>query len=614
MNEYRPPLSYRVRRAVDNGFRRIGELGATLMAPIDAVFRFVSRRFFAASEGLEQIDSLLVGITRLLTWPFRLTWRLLVGLTGLVAPPWLRTAVAAPFVHSGAAWRRVKFGAWELIERLNLDAPVLGLVWVTQPFWRPVAAVAGFLYAWLVTRTYRQFLWGLPALLLFLPVASVALWGAFGHSESIAEQYRVAVAAARDEQDYDRMQLFERKLVQLGVDTDRTNYGTALSLEDEGKLDEAYERMKELAPEDEPKYFLAHHWILMKLLNQQLDVPAEDRIRLAGVHLQHMKTLGARGKDIDLLHAIWLRQNGQLEEAANMLAPLMARVEFAAIQRLEIDLALHRLDEARRDARAVRDHMRDVKRRGERMDVQQFAAWAKSEELLGDQIALAEVLREWLAAFPDDPLARQNVASLNLREFNEIVRSPVAIPQELTTRLIELARLSPNPSELDPLVTSLYEMQSQSAMVAEHIAQLIQATKADDAPLPLVAALGTAAALNGDIELARRLLARVVAADPSHAVAWNNYAWTLSQEPGRDLDAALNAVDRALQLKPEEFRFRETRGQILVALGQWQRAIDDLEFAINGMPDAAAIHLSLAKAYEQLGNQELADIHRAQVP
>jgi predicted Zn-dependent protease len=95
-------------------------------------------------------------------------------------------------------------------------------------------------------------------------------------------------------------------------------------------------------------------------------------------------------------------------------------------------------------------------------------------------------------------------------------------------------------------------------------------------------------------------------------VAWNNYAWALTQDPDKDLELALAAVNHALALSPEEFRFRETRGQINLALGQWSEAADDLEFALNGMPEAAVIHASLAKAYDELGQKDLAQMHREQ--
>ena len=80
-----------------------------------------------------------------------------------------------------------------------------------------------------------------------------------------------------------------------------------------------------------------------------------------------------------------------------------------------------------------------------------------------------------------------------------------------------------------------------------------------------------------------------------------------------DLPQALEAVNRSLEMAPQEYRFRETRGQILLRLEQWDAAIADLEFALNGMPDLPAIHKSLAAAYAALGNQELAQLHREAV-
>jgi tetratricopeptide (TPR) repeat protein len=123
-------------------------------------------------------------------------------------------------------------------------------------------------------------------------------------------------------------------------------------------------------------------------------------------------------------------------------------------------------------------------------------------------------------------------------------------------------------------------------------------------------AAGTAAATLGDYTTARQYLRLAVERDPRNAVAWNNHAWLTLQEEDGDLEDALAAVNKALQIAPGEFRFRETRGQILVRLGRWQSAVEDLEFAANGMPESADIHLALAKAYDALGDQRLAGMHR----
>ncbi|HJQ81926.1 MAG TPA: tetratricopeptide repeat protein [Lacipirellulaceae bacterium] len=81
------------------------------------------------------------------------------------------------------------------------------------------------------------------------------------------------------------------------------------------------------------------------------------------------------------------------------------------------------------------------------------------------------------------------------------------------------------------------------------------------------------------------------------------------QEPDGDIDDALEAVNEALEIRPDEFRFRETRGQVLVRLGRWQEAVQDLEYAANGMPESRDIHRSLAKAYDALGEKQLAQVH-----
>jgi len=79
------------------------------------------------------------------------------------------------------------------------------------------------------------------------------------------------------------------------------------------------------------------------------------------------------------------------------------------------------------------------------------------------------------------------------------------------------------------------------------------------------------------------------------------------------MERALSAVNQALAIRPDEFRYRETRGQIMLRLGRWQAAVEDLEYAANGVPDSRQIHLSLAKAYDALGHEHLARVHREHV-
>jgi tetratricopeptide (TPR) repeat protein len=609
----------RLNRAVRHVFARMGEglanLGAAIVAPIERAFAATFGRLFRVAERFERIEDWLLALLRVLTWPIRMLWRLLAAVGLALVPASVRASVSERVEGSGRLLERIGAAAWRQIERLNLDAPVRWLAWLLQPAWRPLAAVGGFFYAWAATRPYRQMVWGMPALLMLVPVGAAVTWGMTWGKESVEAQYRAAVKDAREADEYDKVLFFERKLAQLGADTQNADYKSALALEEAGKLDLAFERMQQLAPEKSVGYPPAHNWIFVKLISGALQVPEEDRLRMAGAHLDRLQTLGAKGPDVDLMRAIWLSQNKRFEEAADLLEPHVSLRPMAALQRMEFNLRLERLEDARNDARAVRTHLRQAlvraQRDGTKLDAGLFPSWAQAEQLIGEAPEFNRVVRMWLEADPKNVTARQAVAVVDAHEFDEILHAPVPDPDALAKKLSELAQLVENPTSLEPQVAALYRSRKQSPPLAAMIDQLIAA---ETTPLPLVSAIGTAAALEGDIPLARTLLARVVSADESNAVAWNNYAWALTQDPEKNLEQALEAVNHALQLTPQEFRFRETRGQILTALGRWQDAVDDLEFALNGMPDVPAIHISLAQAYDALGQAELAAIHRQQVP
>jgi uncharacterized protein HemY len=123
-------------------------------------------------------------------------------------------------------------------------------------------------------------------------------------------------------------------------------------------------------------------------------------------------------------------------------------------------------------------------------------------------------------------------------------------------------------------------------------------------------AAGTVAAFLGEPKRAKVYLQQALKKDPRNAVALNNYAWLIIQEPDGNLNTALAAVNQAIQQAPEDSRYRETRGQIFVRLERWKEAVDDLEYAANAMPSSKEIHLSLAKAYDALGDRQLAQVHR----
>jgi tetratricopeptide (TPR) repeat protein len=542
-----------------------------------------------------------------LLWPLRMLWRLLAAIGGALLPRSVRQALGAPFRALGGAGQAFGHGFMRAAEALNLDGVVLGLVRWTRLIWYPFAALGGFAHAWLSTRSFRQILWGLPVLLVLLPLVAIAGWTQWRGHDSIVSQYRLAIDEAREKKDFVRVDLFEKKLAQLGVATQFAEYQTALALAQDGKETEAYERIRRLAPAERPGYPPAHLWIIQRLLDGKLEVSDEKRSQLAKVHLEHLQTLGAKGPDVDVLRAIWFWQNQQPEEAARLLEPLASRWLDAAVMRMKIHVSLNRPDDARADARWVRSHMERRAQRRQAPLPHELRDWLFAEQLLNNLPKAHSLAEEWLKAEPGSKDARMVLAELSQRLFDQALAAPDPDAERLAVLFVQAAELAEDPQRLQQLVAALYRLRRNFPVADEVVTRVVESPRATSA---ILEAVGTVAATAGEFGQAKEFLQRAIKKDARNSIAWNNYAWILLQEPQGDAQAALDAVNKALEIRPDEFRYRETRGQVLVRMGRWQEAVLDLEYAANGMPESRDIHLALAKAYDALGEKQLAQVHR----
>jgi tetratricopeptide (TPR) repeat protein len=210
---------------------------------------------------------------------------------------------------------------------------------------------------------------------------------------------------------------------------------------------------------------------------------------------------------------------------------------------------------------------------------------------------------------PDNHEARKSLSELSRRKFADVISTPDPDPQELADLFIEAAELTDDQHLLQRQVGFLYR-QRDRIPAAKKVVELV--AKSPRTQSAILEAAGTAAAEAGNYDQAKTYLQDAVKKDPKNASAWNNYAFIVSQGGKPEYQDALQAVNKAIEILPEEYHFRETRGQILVNLKKWKEAIPDLEFAVNGMPTSPEIHAALALAYEAIGEDQLARLHRQQ--
>ena len=112
--------------------------------------------------------------------------------------------------------------------------------------------------------------------------------------------------------------------------------------------------------------------------------------------------------------------------------------------------------------------------------------------------------------------------------------------------------------------------------------------------------LGMEACAKGEYVIARDFLSRAYDLAPNEPVVANNMALILVLSAPPDPYTALKISQPLVDRFPNQPNFRDTHGQILVALGRWQDAVKDLEYALPKLNNTRATHLALAKAYRKL--------------
>lgn len=594
----RPPLHHRIVAGVMQAIGRVGDAWNRLIYPVEATVSRLGEGLSGAFDSFAEFEAIVVRAVALVFWPFFAIARLLGRLVPAALPSSLSTAF-----HS------VIHFAVECAERLNLDRVLFAAVWLLTPVWWPVATLLGWAYAWLSTRRPRELALAVPAVAMASVFGFVAVEASWQGRDDIVQRYQVAARQAAEDGQSQRAEFLERKLEQLGVDTRRNAYLAAIRQEDEGDLQDAYERMSALAPSDRVGYTAAHAWLAHHLAIDEELVPEMDkkeRLTLAEKHLDLLHEQEIRSVGLAQLRAFVYSQSGRNKQAEEALRPFASEQISPAAARLRLLATLRDTEAAKEQARAFL-RLLERERRSGPLQGEMYEAWLLAAELTDDAQQLELAITSWLKAEPEEERPRVLLGALRREQTQDLIKDPTASPIRVAELIYEAASL-PCPKLWPTVQLARISGSDQPSYRETRVWELI--LEHDDVPRELLNAVTMRAAQGGVIPIARKGFASLIDRGEADDVVWNNYAWTLLQEPDPQPEAAMEAVSEALSISPNDYRFRETRGQTLIALGRWSEAVEDLEYALNGMPDSEGIHLSLARAYDALSEPGLAEVHR----
>lgn len=115
--------------------------------------------------------------------------------------------------------------------------------------------------------------------------------------------------------------------------------------------------------------------------------------------------------------------------------------------------------------------------------------------------------------------------------------------------------------------------------------------------------LASAHERNKDYDRAEEIFLSIIEKEPDHADALNYVAY-MNAERGVKLEAALDQVEVALAMEPENPAYIDTRGWIYFKLGAYSNALEDISFAAEKIPDDPVIADHLGDIHLALGHEE----------
>jgi tetratricopeptide (TPR) repeat protein len=264
-------------------------------------------------------------------------------------------------------------------------------------YWR--RAMIRFVVEWFRSRRYSALAWGSFAFTAGIGMMLISGIAAKRHGPSLVPRYRQAADQARAVGEWEKADLYYRKLIFLGEADESLQFGMALVADQVGDAQRAVRLIRSLAPPDASGYAPAHLW----MARYALQVDEEDR-RMSAAELKH-----------------------HLHEATKLER-----------ENLEVHLTLAELYQAEGDLEGAIPHLARVARQ----QPQHRLTLARLHALSGDTpAALREAgesikaLRQWLEEDPGDLTVRLQLAEslIFLEQFadaGEVLLEPTSRDEE----------------------------------------------------------------------------------------------------------------------------------------------------------------------------------------
>ena len=494
-----------------------------------------------------------------------------------------------------------------------------------------------FLSAWFRTRRFIRLIGTIPAILLIVPVAYYSIRIPFHSNAAKASVYRKAIFEAIQEQDMETAQFLSRKIQQLGEDSPRKMFEKVIIAWQADDVEVALGLLEELAPDDGSGFPAAYAWKAERIMDGTIKF---DDTKVLNKTLEDCLTIAAEAFPDDGLTGHWLAAlyagTERQEEAIKVLDAIDISKQTPAMQ-VPIATMYHSWGNPQKAKQIASDANRGYGRVNiDLLKANDFLYWSTARQMSQNYDGSIEILLKGYQQIQEREiehgLSTSEVANLTDEKRSELkeqrekdLNRLLTQANKLGTSALENARRNGDTELWLSLATTILESSNAHHELQTRVVYGIKdsyGARVESLLKPFLAN-GQVAEMahihyaqikfsQGKINEAKAAYEQIHKMHPDNLDVANNLAWMYSHFEPYDMDRALKMANQVVDTRSNHAGFRETRGQILVKLERWDEAIDDLEYALNGLgenADNAEIHMSLSKCYTQIGNERLASMH-----
>lgn len=482
-----------------------------------------------------------------------------------------------------------------------------------------LAGTAVFATRWFRSRAHRPFVWALPALVMLFAVGALLLMKLQQDPNALTSRYDALARSAVESQDLVSAQLYLEKALQTGGHNSTRLFHLGLVAERLGQTNQAVQIMRRLAPAYKQGYSRAHWWLARRAAIPRLS-PAERRVvRHHLTIVLHAKpanfaSSGPSGPEVlERLASLEMMDN-DLQQASQYLLRAFRIDPRRGLALARLYVVMRKTEQARTTSisatRAFQDDLtHDPSDLSARRQLATLAAFrtdfTSGEQYLLDGLQTVDLTDAQRARLRVD----LGVYRMGWARF--LANSKPESVDEQLRLLNQTLALIPNNPQLFEYYGRLSAGQPATAVSVLRSMERLLRNGQESGLAHWV--LGTILGRFQQFESAEHHLRLAAAKQPSQAAVYNNLAWVLTHQEPPQLTEALRLVQIALHQWPQHPGIRETRGQIYLRMGEFEKAAADLEYARDRVSRKTKVSQALVTAYTHLGMPEMAFGHQSLV-